>query len=93
MSTNFNIDGENPINFKLSKKSIFIISFIGMIILVIIFWSQVTINVGAGEAGVLFRRFGGGVYKEKTYGEGLHFMLPWNYMSIYKVRQQNYLKK
>ena len=48
-----------------------------------------TETIDGGEAGVLFRRFGGGVDTENTYGEGFHIVAPWNDMVVYKVRQQS----
>lgn len=47
-----------------------------------------TITIEAGHAGVLFRTFMGGIDTEKTYGEGFHFMAPWNKMVVYETRQQ-----
>ncbi len=57
-----------------------------LIIVIIMFKSSITIK--AGEAGVLFRTFGGGVYTEQQYGEGFHFIAPWNKMIIYNAKQQ-----
>jgi regulator of protease activity HflC (stomatin/prohibitin superfamily) len=58
------------------------------VVFVIIFWSRMTITIEAGHAGVLFRTFMGGIDTEKTYGEGFHFMAPWNKMIVYETRQQ-----
>lgn len=58
------------------------------VVLVIIFWSRMTITIDAGHAGVLFRTFGGGIDTENTYGEGFHFLAPWNDMIVYETRQQ-----
>jgi regulator of protease activity HflC (stomatin/prohibitin superfamily) len=57
-------------------------------IILIISWNSITITVDAGHGGVLFKRFGGGVELDRTYGEGFHFLAPWNKMYIYEVRQQ-----
>ncbi|MFK8038259.1 MAG: prohibitin family protein [Crocinitomicaceae bacterium] len=57
-----------------------------LIIVVILFKSSVTIN--AGENGVLFQTFSGGVYTEHPYDEGFHIIAPWNNMIVYQVRQQ-----
>ena len=54
---------------------------------ILIFKSTVTIE--GGEAGVLFKKFSGGVDTENTYGEGFHIVAPWNTMVVYKVRQQS----
>lgn len=57
-----------------------------LIVVIVMFKSSVTIK--SGEAGVLFRTFGGGVYTEQQYGEGFHFIAPWNKMIIYNIKQQ-----
>jgi len=70
------------------KKIIPTVIIIVAIILIIVFWSKMTITIDAGEGGVLFRRFGGGVDTSRTYGEGFHFMAPWNKMFVFETRQQ-----
>jgi len=67
---------------------------IGVPIIILIVFTLVlilksTVTIDGGEAGVLFRRFGGGVDTENTYGEGFHIVAPWNDMIVYKVRQQS----
>lgn len=61
---------------------------IGAIVFVILLFKS-TVTIDGGEAGVLFKRFGGGIDTEKTYGEGFHIVAPWNDMLVYKVRQQS----
>lgn len=46
------------------------------------------LTIEAGEAGVLFRKFGGGLDKEMVYGQGFHVVAPWNTMYIYNVKEQ-----
>ena len=70
------------------RRFIPIFAIIVIIIVALISWSSVTITVEAGHAGVLFKRFGDGIELDKTYGEGFHFIAPWNKMYIYEVRQQ-----
>lgn len=43
-------------------------------------------TIDPGEKGVLFKRFGGGLMKEKVYDQGFHVVAPWNTMYIYDVR-------
>lgn len=57
-------------------------------IILIVSWNSITVTIEAGHGGVLFKRFGGGIELDKTYGEGFHFIAPWNKMYIYEVRQQ-----
>ncbi|PCI00587.1 MAG: peptidase, partial [Flavobacteriaceae bacterium] len=48
------------------------------------------VTVDRGEAGVLWKRFGGGVVTdEPAMSEGFHLVAPWNKVDIYNVRQQN----
>ena len=60
---------------------------------VLIFASKSSINIGYGEAGVLFRTFGGGVVTdEPPRGEGLHIIAPWNKVYVYNVKQQEFFE-
>lgn len=56
-------------------------------ILVILLGVNCTVSIQAGEAGVLFRPFGGGLNREQTYDEGVHVIAPWNKMYVYDIRQ------
>ncbi len=51
-------------------------------------YDRIVITVKPGEGGVLYKRFGGGTVIDKVYAEGIHFILPWDYMFIYNVRVQ-----
>ena len=63
-------------------------------IVAIIFLSKSTVNIEAGKAGVLWKRFGGGVVTDKPpFGEGFHIVAPWNEVVIYEVRQQELFEK
>lgn len=64
------------------------------VILLIIIISKSAITIGSGEAGVLYKTFGGGVVTdEPPLGEGFHLVAPWNKVFIYEVRQQEKLEK
>ena len=43
-----------------------------VILLLIIFWSRITVTIPAGYGGVLYRLFGGGIDTTRTYEEGFH---------------------
>ncbi|MCH1453594.1 MAG: prohibitin family protein [Flavobacteriaceae bacterium] len=59
----------------------------------IIFVSKSSINIGYGEAGVLFKTFGGGVVTEDPpLSEGFHIIAPWNKVYIYNVKQQEFFE-
>lgn len=71
-----------------------IMPIIVLAILAIIFLSKSTVNIDAGEAGVLWKRFGGGVVTdEPPLGEGFHIVAPWNNVIVYEVRQQELYEK
>ena len=58
-------------------------------LVLIIFISKSSINIGYGEAGVLFKTFSGGVVTEQPpLGEGFHIIAPWNSVYVYNVKQQ-----
>ncbi|MGY5847223.1 prohibitin family protein [Salegentibacter sp. HM20] len=60
------------------------------IVLLIIFISKSTVTIGSGEAGVLYKTFGGGVVTdEPPLSEGFHLVAPWNKVFVYEVRQQS----
>ncbi|HKL90132.1 prohibitin family protein [Muricauda sp. NFXS6] len=64
------------------------------IIFLIIIISKSAITIGSGEAGVLYKTFGGGVVTdEPPLGEGFHLVAPWNNVFIYEVRQQEVFEK
>lgn len=68
--------------------------FIIIAVVAVIFFSKATVTLGSGEAGVLYKTFGGGVVTgEPALGEGFHFVAPWNKVIIYEVRQQELLER
>ena len=79
-------DNQNP-EFNV-KKLIPILIGVVSLILVITFWNKITVNLKEGQAGVMFKKIRGGVDKETIYGEGFHFIAPWNEMVAYDVTQQ-----
>ena len=71
---------------KLPKIALPVIIFF---IVVIVLVSKSAITVDSGQAGVLYKTFGGGVVTdEPAMGEGFHIVAPWNKVYIYEVRQQ-----
>lgn len=67
-----------------------IIIFIVLIVLL----SKSAITIDSGEAGVLYKTFGGGVVTdEPAMGEGFHIVAPWNKVYVYEVRQQEVFEK
>jgi len=73
---------------KIALPAIFII------IVLVILISKSAITIGSGEAGVLYKTFGGGVVTdEPPLGEGFHLVAPWNKVYVYEVRQQEVFEK
>lgn len=73
---------------KIALPAIFIL------IVVIILISKSAVTIGSGEAGVLYKTFGGGVVTdEPPLGEGFHIVAPWNRVYVYEVRQQEVFEK
>lgn len=73
---------------KIALPAVFIL--IALVILI----SKSAVTIGSGEAGVLYKTFGGGVVTdEPPMGEGFHIVAPWNKVYIYEVRQQEVFEK
>jgi len=65
-----------------------ILIFLSIILGILIFSKQMMITIYSGEGGVLFKRWGGTVIN-RVYKEGIHFIFPWNIMTIYNLRVQD----
>lgn len=63
-----------------------------VIIIFVVLWKS-AVKLDAGEAGVVFKPFSGGVDTEQTLGEGIHIIMPWNKVVKYDVRQQEEKEK
>lgn len=70
-----------------SLTSLMIFGIIGLILIVSLS-NSIFLTIDAGEKGVLFKRFSGGLDKEKIYDQGFHVIAPWNTMYVYNVREQ-----
>ena len=64
-----------------------IVVFVALIV-ILIFSNATFLTIEAGERGVLFKRFGGGLEKENIYPPGFHVIAPWNIMYVYDIREQ-----
>ncbi|MBR9921064.1 MAG: prohibitin family protein [Bacteroidetes bacterium] len=64
-----------------------IIAFV--VLMVILLLSNATfLTIDAGERGVIFRRFSGGLDTDNIYTPGFHVVAPWNNMYVYDVREK-----
>jgi len=46
-----------------------------------------------GEAGVIFKRFGGGIDTKDVKGQGFHVIAPWNRLIVYNVQTKEAFEK
>lgn len=63
------------------------IGILGLLFVIVYFWSSIVIPIDAGERGIYFSRFFG-TNVNRVYLEGLHIIPPWDTMAIYNVRLQ-----
>ena len=56
------------------------------LVLLLVMSSSTFLTIDPGHRGVIFKRFAGGIDKEKIYGEGFQIVAPWNRMIVYDVR-------
>lgn len=59
-----------------------------LLMVVLIFSNATFLTIDAGERGVIFKRFGGGLDTEHIYTPGFHIIAPWNNMYLYDVREK-----
>ena len=81
----------NQVDLKLPKGGLFLVI---IVIAGIILLSKSTVTIKSGQAGVLYKTFGGCVVTdEPSLGEGFQIVAPWNRVFIYEVRQQELFEK
>lgn len=71
-----------------SKLPLLIVATLITALVVVFFFNRIVITIHSGEAGVLYRLFGGGTETDTIYPEGIHIINPFNTMYIYDVRKQ-----
>lgn len=69
-----------------STASSLLIFALVLLIVLLSFWSRIVISIYPGEAGVHYQRLLGGTVTDYVYPEGIHIILPWDYMYIYDTR-------
>ena len=74
---------EFPFQGKIVKYAF---TFIAIFILTIILSNTTFITIPAGHKGILFKRFSGGIDKDKIYNQGFQVVAPWNDLIVYDVR-------
>mgnify|MGYP006152638851 CR=1 FL=1 len=79
---------------KLTKGGLFGVGGIILVILVLFALWKSSVNIGYGEAGVLFKTLGGGVVTDsEPLGEGFKIIAPWNKVFKYNTNQQELFQK
>ncbi|MCB0504184.1 MAG: prohibitin family protein [Cyclobacteriaceae bacterium] len=66
----------------------YVVGIAAIAILALILANSTFLTINAGEAGVLFKKFGGGLEKDLIYDQGFHVVAPWNTMYVYNVKEQ-----
>jgi len=67
----------------------FLITIFFVLIGMIALAPQIFITIPSGHVGVMWYRFFGGTVVERSYGEGVQLIFPWDKMFIYDARLQN----
>ncbi|WBX74698.1 prohibitin family protein [Tenacibaculum pacificus] len=85
------MNNNRQLDFQLPKGGL----LLGIIaVIAIIGFNKSTVTIKSGQAGVLYKTFGGGVVTdEPAMGEGFQIVAPWNKVFIYEVRQQEIFEK
>ncbi len=68
---------------NLSRYIIF--GFIGFLLFMLL-TNTSFITISPGHKGVKFKRFAGGIKKDKIYDQGFHIVMPWDRMIVYDIR-------
>jgi regulator of protease activity HflC (stomatin/prohibitin superfamily) len=58
------------------------VAFLG----VVLAWNSLTFTIETGERAVIFRKFQGGIDKEKVFPQGFHIKWPWDDVFVYDVK-------
>lgn len=70
----------------------FIIPGVIIVIVFLILTNTTFITIESGEKGVVFKRFGGGLDKERVLDQGLKVIMPWNKLFKYNIRIQEHFE-
>ncbi len=72
----------------MKRTQYMIISVVGIVVLLLIFGSQMFYVLKPGERAVVFKKFTGGLDKDNVLIPGFHVIAPWNDMIRYDVKEQ-----
>ncbi len=65
-----------------------VISVVAVVVLLLIFGSQMFFVLKPGERAIIFKKFGIGLDKENVFIPGFHVIAPWNDLIRYDVKEQ-----
>ncbi len=81
--------GRHNIKEKIKEKMPVLIIWLLILFCIFLFlFNRMVIIVRSGEGAVFYRLFFGGTVTTRVYGEGIHFIYPWDKLHIYNVRFQ-----
>jgi regulator of protease activity HflC (stomatin/prohibitin superfamily) len=72
----------------MKRAQYIIISVVAVVVLLLIFGSQMFFVLKPGERAVIFKKFSGGLDKENVLVPGFHVIAPWNDVIRYDVKEQ-----
>jgi regulator of protease activity HflC (stomatin/prohibitin superfamily) len=72
----------------MKRSQIMIISVVAIVVLLLIFGSQMFHVLKPGERAVIFKKFSGGLDKENVLIPGFQIVAPWNDLIRYDVKEQ-----
>ncbi|MCK5137048.1 MAG: prohibitin family protein [Bacteroidales bacterium] len=72
----------------MKKMQYVVVSVVALVVLLLIFGSQMFFVLKPGERAVIFKKFGAGLDKENIFIPGFHIIAPWNDLIRYDVREQ-----
>jgi regulator of protease activity HflC (stomatin/prohibitin superfamily) len=75
------------------RSTIFIIIGFAAFLGLVLAWNSLTFTIESGEKAVIFRKFQGGLDKDKVYAQGFHIKWPWDDIYVYDVRKKEAVSK
>ncbi len=72
----------------MKKAQYMIVSVVGIVVLLLIFGSQMFYVLKPGERAVVFKKFTSGLEKDNILIPGFHVLAPWNDLIRYDVKEQ-----
>lgn len=71
----------------------FLVPIFIILVVFLVLTNTTFVTIDAGEKGVVFKRFGGGLDKDKVLDQGFKVIMPWNKLFKYNVRVQEHFEE